>query len=153
MAFLVCIENRGYIARVAEIISQDVDVSQSTLPAASVDFLALDKPFDRMYVYSHLDYWVKQIISDRRLRARSNRCCFISWHCVDVYVVSLLICSTLFVPVPDYLCSDECSRLSFVQMPINAVYYSNLITSRRAPELGNRITISEICVCAPFFLF
>lgn len=54
MPFLRFCEERNYTFRVSEIIAQYVDISSSNLPATSWDFLAFDKPPDRLNIYIYI---------------------------------------------------------------------------------------------------
>lgn len=83
MLFLRSIEERGYIVCAAEIVAQYLDVSSSSLLAAWLNFLAFNKPFDRLHLYSNFDFGVPGTIFERRFSARGNSCCFINWNCVD----------------------------------------------------------------------
>lgn len=68
---------------------------------------------------------------------------------VDVYSVPPLICSGLFALVPECWPTYDCSRLFSVPTSIVPAHRSNLVKSRRAPELIICIAVSEFCVCSP----
>lgn len=90
-------------------LTQYIDVSSSIVPTASLDFVAFDKPFDRLHVYNHFDYLVKEAIFERRVRTHWDSCCFINWNCVDIYAVPPLIHLGLFASVADWCRGYECS--------------------------------------------
>lgn len=87
MSFMRCKEKRRTIGRVAETVSQYVDIFSSSLPAACVDLMVFDRDWDWLHVYSNFDLWVKPAIFERRLRTCDHSCCYINWRCVHVYVV------------------------------------------------------------------
>lgn len=130
------------------IMARYVDISSSNFHIASSDFVAFDKSVDRLHVYRHVNYWVKQTIFERRLSNRGDNCCFISWSCLDASAVPPLILSGLFEPVSDWWRAYEYSRLLFVSTPIVLRFYLNLVISRRAPVLIFGIASSEFCVFA-----
>lgn len=72
MPLLRWTEERGYILRDAEIVAQYVDVSSTNSPLASFYFVAFDKPFDWLNVYSHFGYWTKVTILERQLSSRGD---------------------------------------------------------------------------------
>lgn len=74
--------------RIAEIVAQHLDGSLSNSLLACLDLVAFDKPFDRFCVYTHLDYWVKETIFGRQLKARGGSCCFINLHCIKAYAIT-----------------------------------------------------------------
>lgn len=135
MPFLRFTEERGYIVRGAENMDQYLNVSSCNLPALSSEFVPFDERFDRLHVYSHLDYWVIDTISERRLRAGGYSCCFINLHCFYIYAVTPLVHSGLFVPVSYWRRCNQCSRLWLVSTPIS---YGVLL------ESGNKSTDTEV---------
>lgn len=104
-----------------------VVVSSNNLLMESLQFVVFDNPFDRPRLYGHFNYPVEETIFERRLSTRGNNCCFNNCHSVDVYAISSLIRSGLFVPVPDWWRAYEFSRFLFVRTPIALAYYSNLV--------------------------
>lgn len=152
--FLRCTEEHRYIACVTVIAARYVEVSSSNLTAASLDFAAFDKPFDRLYLYSNLDYCLKETIFERRLISRDDSCGFINWNCPDVYAIYPLVSSGLSVLVPHLWLSYECSRILFLPMPIIMAYYSIFGDKSAGTGADFCIAISQICFCAPvLFLF
>lgn len=110
--------------------------------------MAFDKPFDWLQVFSHFDNYAKEAIFELLLRSLCESCSFSNWHCVHVYIVILLVCLEVFVPVRDWWLSYELPRLIFVSTTIFTVHYWNLVTIGPTPELSIRIAISEISVFA-----
>lgn len=90
-------------------MDQYAGVSLGSFPAMRLDFMALDKSFNRVHVYTYYDDWVKNLIFERRLRARGKGYCFSNWRCVDVYAVTLLARLGMFVRDLDRWRSHECS--------------------------------------------
>lgn len=96
--FLYCTKELGYAVRVAAIVARYVNISSRNLPGVSFEFVLFDKPFARLYVYSHLDSPAKEAMFEGRLRSHGDSSCFISWRCVDFCVVHPLVHShTLMV--------------------------------------------------------
>lgn len=144
--FSRCTEERGYKFRVPEIVAQYVHVSSNNLPAASLDSVAFGKTFERMHIYGNFSYWVKEAISESRLRACGDGCCFIYRYFVDSYAVFLFVHLRLSVLVADWWRSYDFSRIFYVRTLIVVAYYSNLLVGRRALQQCFRIGISEFCV-------
>lgn len=49
MPFMRCTEEYVYIVCAAEIVAQYVDASSINFPAISLEFVALNRPFDRLH--------------------------------------------------------------------------------------------------------
>lgn len=60
MLFLRCIVEQGYIVRVAENVAQYLDVSSSSFPVASLDFVQFNKALNGLHVYRYLDRLVQE---------------------------------------------------------------------------------------------
>lgn len=69
-------------------VDQYIDISSINLPAAGLDFVTFVKPFDRLYVYSNLEYQLIETLSERHLRSREGILYFMNWHFLDLYVAS-----------------------------------------------------------------
>lgn len=73
-------------------------LGQINMPAASLDAVSFRKSFDQSHIYSQSDYCVRKTIFARSLKARRDRCCYITWFFVNVYCVLHFSCSSRLFP-------------------------------------------------------
>lgn len=128
------------------------DVPASNRPTISLNAVLINNSFSRLHLYSDFAYRLRKTVFEGRLKAHKNSCCYPALYCVNVYGVHSLVRLGLLVSVLDWWPMYDCSRLRFVPTPIVGAKYSNLVMSRRAPELKFCIAVFELCVCALGFL-